>query len=152
MRALFLALAVLFLADAAYAQASTSWTRNCDGTGGTTKSIGPGSFACFYFEQLGVVDSVDIECASPSCVFHFDPDASTDGVGTATVWIRKCGDPAAITDNQCPRILDAALTGLVGDSLTQNFTKRVGRGHFYIEVVGDGADTDDPFVSITGEN
>jgi hypothetical protein len=113
--------------------------------------VTPGGFACFYFEGLGANPSDRIECAAPTCIFIFDPDDSTDGVGTATVWIRECGNPEQTSDNQCGRIHDSALTGLVGGDGTQLNMLSVRSGWYYVEVVGDGAATDDPWVSIQGE-
>ncbi len=151
---LLLLLAALLWAAPAFGQASATWNSQCDGAGSTKSSVGANAFACFYFEQLGAIDSDRIQCVSPVCIFRFDPDDGTDGVGggtAATVWIRNCSDPAATNDNQCSRIHNVALTGLVGADGTQLRSLSVRTGFYYVEVVGDGDNGANPHVSITGE-
>ena len=151
MSRLLIALFVLALASPAWSQAASTWNTRCDGSGGVVTDVKSPSMACYYFEALGVVDSDEIECKAQSCLFRFDPDDSTDGAGTATVWIRGCNNNQTFSDLQCPRIHGAALTGVCGDPTTQLCQIRVGPGFYYVEVVGDGVAGDDPFVSITAE-
>lgn len=143
---ILLLLAVLFWAAPAWSQAATTWNRACDGSGQIVRSVGTGGFACFYFEGLGAVDSAVIQCvAKIECIFRLDPDDSTTGAGTATVWIQNCPDPAQVNDFQCLRDHAAVLDGTLAAKEVI-----VKPGFYRVEIVGDGAATDDPIVTITG--
>ena len=79
-------------------------------------------------------------------------DTGGDGAATAQVWIRKVlGPNLTASDNNSVRTTDAVLTGAAGAEGTQNACFRYGPGSYFIEVVNDGANGENPFVSAEAE-
>jgi hypothetical protein len=155
---LFLALLALGLAASASAQ---QWCKSCDDScaGNTVTVIGAGEHAgglakaaCFNFETEGASDSGALQVRADSVLFCLNPADDSDGADTAQVWIRKClGPNVSATDNNCPRILDSALTGAAGAPETQNACVRSGPGLFYVEVTAAGNADENPYVSAEAE-
>ena len=149
---------VLFLLIAVPA-AAQEWRGNCDGTGTILTAIGAGEHcptcprsACLHLEQKGTIDSNVLTVRAPSVLFCFDPADDSDGADTAQVWIRKClGSNVTASDNTCVRTTDAVLTGAGGAAGTQAACDRQGPGVYFIELVNDGNNDENPFVSAIAE-
>jgi hypothetical protein len=104
---------------------------------------------CFYFNSTE--DSRVFRVTADTALICLDPDVASEGAANAEVMVRYCHAGATTADvNVCIEVLDAALDGTVGASVTQNACVRVTGGSYYIENSVDAA-ADEAVVSIQGE-
>jgi hypothetical protein len=157
MRKLLLLLALVLAPTLAYGQ---SWYKNAACTILQSDKVRSGfsSYYCFTDNT----DSNLIELAAKTSTLCFDPDTATEGIATATVYLRYCIGSTKSTA-QCMKMFpdldgggittadDKPLNGDPGTTSEQRACiYGVPRGWVYIDVIAS-AGGDDALVRITGD-
>jgi len=133
----------LFLPSVALGQA---WQQNEACTRALTDNVlraGGKVFYCF----TGATDSTLLKIETTSAHVYFDGNIASEGVATATAYLRQC-DGTKVDNKECPKVLVDLDGGGIGptDDLPLNgddgsTTKQrraiydIGRGNYYIDVV-----------------
>lgn len=129
--------------------AQAAWT-NCQGTTlATTGSVGHGKLICYEFTD-GTDSGLFSVTADAALICH-NPDITTEGPATSTIYIRACTAGGSASAFTCHKTTTTPITGLTGSSGTQDACQRVPRGAYYIDVqTPSGGETSQ--VTIRGEN
>jgi hypothetical protein len=155
MRKLFLFLALLLVPTLAYGQ---NWYKNAACTILQSDKIRSGfsSYYCF----TDTTDSNLIEVASKTSTLCFDPDLDTEGIATATIYLRWCvGDTKSACMKMFPDLDGGGITPtddkpLNGDSGVTSEQRSciygIPRGKIYVDVQASPGG-DDALVKVTGD-
>jgi len=123
-----------------------TWQQNEACTRAVTDSVlraGGKIYYCF----TGSTDSALLKVETTSAHLYFDPNIASEGVATATVYLRQC-DGTKVDNKECPKLLvdldgggigpsdDLPLNGDDGSTVRQRRAiYDIGRGNYFIDVV-----------------